>query len=64
MPWKYVVEDLHGEEIIEMFYEKELQKTKQIEFRIVKVIRKKSDKLYTKVMKILFNNWIDKKRYH
>ena len=47
-----------------MFYEKELQKTKQIEFRIVKVIRKKSDKLYTKVMKILFNNWIDKKRYH
>ena len=64
MPWTYVVEDLHGEEIIEMFYEKELQKTKQIEFRIVKVIRKKSDKLYTKVMKILFNNWIDKKRYH
>ena len=64
MPWKYVVEDLHGEEIIETFYEKELQKTKQIEFRIVKVIRKKSDKLYTKVMKILFNNWIDKKRYH
>ena len=64
VPWTYVVEDLHGEEIIEMFYEKELQKTKQIEFRIVKVIRKKSDKLYTKVMKILFNNWIDKKRYH
>ena len=64
VPWTYVVEDLHGEEIIEMFYEKELQKTKQIEFRIVKVIRKKGDKLYTKVMKILFNNWIDKKRYH
>ena len=45
VPWTYVVEDLHGEEIIETFYEKELQETKQIEFRIVKVIRKKGDKL-------------------
>ena len=30
------------------FYEKELQKTDQIEFRIGKVIKKKGDKLYVK----------------
>ena len=27
--WTYVVNDLNGEEIIETFYEKELQKTNQ-----------------------------------
>ena len=36
---------LNGEEIAGMFYEKELQKTNQTEFRIVKVIKKKGDKL-------------------
>ena len=34
VPWTYVVNDLNGEEIIETFYEKELQKTNQKEFRI------------------------------
>ena len=29
-----------------MFYENELQKTSQTEFRIEKVIKRKSDKLY------------------
>ena len=29
VPWTYVVNDLNGEEIIETFYEKELQKTNQ-----------------------------------
>ena len=27
VPWTYVINDLNGEEIIETFYEKELQKT-------------------------------------
>ena len=40
IPWTYVINDLNGEEIIGTFYEKELQKTNQEEFRI--------DKLYVK----------------
>ena len=48
VPWTYVVNDLNGEEIIEIFYEKEQQKTNQQEFRIEKVINKKGDKLYVK----------------
>ena len=39
--WTYIINDLHGEEIIGTFYEKELQKTNQKEFRIEKVLRKK-----------------------
>ena len=39
--WTYVVNDLNDNEIIGTFYEKELQKTNQQEFRIEKVIRKK-----------------------
>ena len=46
--WTYVVNDLNGEEIIGTFYEKELQKTDQKEFRIEKVLKKKGDKLYVK----------------
>ena len=41
VPWTYVVNDLNGEEIIGIFYEKELQKTNQQEFRIEKVIKRK-----------------------
>ena len=37
----YVVNDLNGEEIIVTFYEKEVQKTNQQEFRIEKVIKKR-----------------------
>ena len=44
--WTYVISNLNGEEITERFYEKELQKIDQQEFRIEKVIRKKGDKLY------------------
>ena len=29
LPWAYVITDLNGEEIVENFYEKELQKTNQ-----------------------------------
>ena len=41
VPWTYVVNDLNGEEITGTFYEKELQKTNQNEFRIEKVIQRK-----------------------
>ena len=40
VPWTYVINDLNGEEIIGTFYEKELQKTNQQEFRIEKVIKR------------------------
>ena len=39
--WTYVINDFNGEEIIGTFYEKELEKTNQQEFRIEKVIKKK-----------------------
>ena len=48
VPWTYVINDLNGEEIIGTFYEKELQKTSQEEFRIEKVIKRKGDKMYAK----------------
>ena len=64
-PWTYVIDDLNGEEIIGTFYEKELQKTNQKEFRIEKVIRKKGDKLFVKwkVYDSSFNSWINKKGF-
>ena len=43
-----IINDLNGEEIIGIFYEKELQKTNQYEFGIEKVIKKKGDKLCVK----------------
>ena len=48
VPWTYVINDLNGEKIIGTFYEKEIQKTNQKEFRIEKVLKKKGDKLYVK----------------
>ena len=48
VPWAYVISDLKGEEIVGTFYEKELQKTNQQEFRIEEVIKEKDDKLYVK----------------
>ena len=55
--------DLNGEEIVGSFYEKELQKTNQKEFKIEKVIKRKRNKLCVKWKghKNSFNNWIDKK---
>ena len=62
-PWTYVINDLNGDEIIGTFYEKELKKTNQREFRIEKVIKKNGDKLYVKWKGFdsSFNSWIDKK---
>ena len=58
-----MINDLNGEEIIGTFYENELQKTKQNEFRIEKVIKRKGDKLYVKWKGYdnSFNSWIYKK---
>ena len=44
------------------FYEKELQKTNQEEFRIKKVMKRKGDKVYVKWKGYdsSFNSWIDK----
>ena len=63
VPWTYVINDLNSEEIIGTFYEKELQKTSQEEFRIEKVIKRKGDILYVKCKGYdnSFNSWIDKK---
>ena len=46
--WSYVINDWNGEEITGSFYEKELQKTNEKEFRIEKVIKEKGDKLFVK----------------
>ena len=48
VPWTYLINDLNSEEIKGSFYEKELQKTGQKEFRIETVIKKR-------VMNYLFN---------
>ena len=63
VPWTYVINDLKGEEIMGTFYEKELQKTSQDQFRIEKVIKRKGDKMYVKWKGYdnSFNSWIDKK---
>ena len=63
VPWTYAIDDLNGEKITGTFYEKELQKIDQQEFRIEKVIKKKGDKLYVKWKGYdnSFNSWIDKK---
>ena len=62
-PWTYVINDLNGEQIIGTFYEKELRKTNQDEFRIEKVIKKRGNKLYIKLKGYdnSFSSWIDKK---
>ena len=44
--WTYVISVLKGEQIVETFYEKELQKANQKEIRVEKVTKRKSDKLY------------------
>ena len=63
VPSTYVINDLNGEEIIGTFYEKELQKTNQKDFRIKKVNKRKGDKLYVKWKGYdnSLDSWIDKK---
>ena len=49
--------------IFETFYQKELQKTNKKGFRVEKVIKRKSDKLYIKWKNYnsSLNSWIDQK---
>ena len=63
VPWTYVTNDLNEEEIVGTYYERELQKTNQKEFRIEKLIKKKGDKLYVKWKgsNNSFNSCIDEK---
>ena len=51
--------------IVGTFYEKKFQKTKQEEFRIEKVIKRKGNKLCVKWKGYdnSFNSWIDKKHF-
>ena len=64
VPWTYVINDRNSGEITGTFYEKELQKKGQQEFRIEKIIKRKGDKLYVKWKGYdnSFNSWVDKKR--
>ena len=61
VPWAYV-SYLNGEEIVGMFYEKELKKTNKKEFSVEKVIKKKCDKLFVKWKGYnnSCNNWLIK----
>ena len=63
VPWAYVINNLNGEEIIDTFYEKELEKINQKGFRIEKILKRKGDKLHVKWKDYdnSFNSWIDKK---
>ena len=63
VPWTYTISDLNGEKVIGTFYEKELQKTNQKEFRIEKVLKRKGEKLYVKWKGYdnSFNSWINKR---
>ena len=63
VPWTYLINDFNGEEIVGIYYEKELQKTNHKEFRDEKVIKRKDDKLYVKWngYNKSFNSWTDKK---
>ena len=63
VPWTYLINDVNGEEIKGNFYEKELQKIDQKEFRIEEVIKRKGNKLYVKWKgnNNSFNSWIDKR---
>ena len=63
VPWTSVINDLSSEEIIRTFYQKELQKASQQEFKKQKVIKREKNKLYVKWKGSdnSLNSWIDKK---
>ena len=65
VPWTYFISDLNEEEIGVTFYKKRIAKKKknQEDFRVEKLIKRKSDKLYAKWKGYdnSFNSWIDKK---
>ena len=48
VPWKYVIIDLNGKDIVRTFFEKEMPKSSQKELRIQKAISRKDDDLHVK----------------
>ena len=60
---KKLLIEIQNLKFIGTFYEKELQKANQQEFRIEKVIKRHVDKLFVKWKGYdnSFNSWIDKK---
>ena len=46
--WTYIISDLNKQVILGTLYKKQLQQKNQKEFRIEKVIKRKSDKLYVR----------------
>ena len=63
LPWAYLISNLNGEDIVAIFYVKELQKTNKKEIRFEQLIKRKGDKLYVKLKDYdnSFNSWNDKK---
>ena len=63
IPVTYEITDCNGEEIHGSFYERELQKTSQDVFRIVKILNRRGDKSLAKWVGYsdAFNSWIDTK---
>ena len=59
----YKITDYNGEEIQGSFYEEELQKTKQVIFRIETIIRQQGNKSLVKWLRYnhSFNSWVDNK---
>ena len=61
-PQTFLIADLTGKELVGMFYEKEIQKTNQKEFRIEKETKNIINYMLNgKVMTNSFNSWNDKK---
>ena len=63
VPWTYTINHLNGKKITGSFYEKQLQKTNQKEFRAEKALKRKGDQLYVKWKRYdnSFISWINKK---
>ena len=66
VPQIHVIKDFKNAEIVETFYEKELQKKNQIEFRVEKVIKRKGENFMPSetVMIIHLITGLMKKTYH
>ena len=63
MLWTSLIEDLNREEIVAPIYKKKLYKTNQTRFTVLKIIKRKDDKMYVKWkgFENPFNSWVDKK---
>ena len=66
VPWKYVISDINAVKLVARFYENELQKRNQKEFRVDKIIKRDVTNymLNGKVMIILLIVGLIKAKYH